>query len=303
MRIAPTAACLLCVGLALTSSLALAQDPPRASPDSAVIPDVKSGKPYLTYREMRRAHDKADRTYRNEDGTCWRITTILYMLGDSDPRSFLFFDWIEQDLCEARNAYEKGRKLDERLARNPSNEKLRIELTAEKAKLREDELMWLSKAIAVLSQDAGAHPDLWDRDAVLLYLGEALWDSGRLEESLATFKELIAKYPRSEYQPDAYLAFGEYYFDQGEPEKALLAYLKVGEFKESPVYPYSVYKRGWCHIRLGELDLARKQFALFARELGALDPNGPDPRLETLRRLAGANARALGQAKDEGKAP
>jgi len=300
MRNALLAAALLCVGLALGSSPSMAQDPSPTRTDCSAGPDIQSGKPCLGYREMRRHHQELDREGRTAIRS-WLARQLGAYIGPApDRREFalsLFIE-VQGQLGEAQAFFELGQALDERLAKDPSNEKLQAEVAAERKKLRKTEGQWRSHAIEVLKKLARDFPDFPDRDLALLYLGETLWDAGSLKESLTVFKELIASHPKSPYLPDAFLAFGEYYFDQAEPEKALLAYMKVGEHKDSPVYPYSVYKRGWCHFRLGEVDLARQKFALLARAPGP-DATRKDPRLATLRRLAGENVLALGIVDQE----
>jgi tetratricopeptide (TPR) repeat protein len=54
--------------------------------------------------------------------------------------------------------------------------------------------------------------------------------------------------------------FGEYYFDQAKIEKALMAYKKVTQFKDSKVYSYALYKTGWCHFNIHEFERALEQF-------------------------------------------
>ena len=74
------------------------------------------------------------------------------------------------------------------------------------------------------------------------------------------FHRLIKDYPNSKYIPDAYLSFAEYYFDKGEMDNALKFYEKVEQFPKSSVYPYAVYKKGWCYINLGDYKTALETF-------------------------------------------
>ena len=74
------------------------------------------------------------------------------------------------------------------------------------------------------------------------------------------FLRLIKDYPNSKYIPDAYLSFAEYYFDKGEMENALKFYEKVEQFPKSSVYPYAVYKKGWCYVNMGDFKTALETF-------------------------------------------
>src|SRR5262249_10493315 len=54
------------------------------------------------------------------------------------------------------------------------------------------------------------------------------------------------------FVPDAYLSFGEYYFEQGEMENAMKFYDKVTKFEQSKVYGYALYKKAWAFYNLKE---------------------------------------------------
>lgn len=97
-------------------------------------------------------------------------------------------------------------------------------------------------------------------DQELFQRAGTLWDRSQYKEALKVYKHLIKVYPTSKYVPDAYLAFGEFYFDQAKLKKALMAYKKVAEFKDSVVYPYALYKMGWCYYNAQEFDRALEQF-------------------------------------------
>jgi tetratricopeptide (TPR) repeat protein len=97
-------------------------------------------------------------------------------------------------------------------------------------------------------------------DQEIFERANALWGQGQQMEALKACKELIKNYPTSKYVPDAYLMFGEYYFDQAKIEKALMAYKKVAQFKDSKVYSYALYKTGWCYFNIQEFDKALATF-------------------------------------------
>lgn len=98
------------------------------------------------------------------------------------------------------------------------------------------------------------------KDQEIFERAHALWDQGQQVEALKACKELIKNYPTSKYVPDAYLMFGEFYFDHAKIEKALMAYKKVTEFKDSKVYSYALYKTGWCYFNIQEFEKALATF-------------------------------------------
>jgi TolA-binding protein len=105
-------------------------------------------------------------------------------------------------------------------------------------------------------------------DEVLFFLGENLWKQGKHKEALAAYKVLVTRYEKSKYVPDAWMAFGEYYFNGAERgnrneslQNALRAYKRAASYTESSVYGYAMYKQAWVYYNLARwneaLDLFR----------------------------------------------
>lgn len=108
-------------------------------------------------------------------------------------------------------------------------------------------------------------PDYSRVDEVLFYLGHNLWEAGEEEEALGAYKTLITRFPTSRYVPDAWLAFGEWYFNNSDGdrelvEKALEAYIKAASFKDARIFGFAVYKQGWCLYNLGDFAGAADKF-------------------------------------------
>jgi len=84
------------------------------------------------------------------------------------------------------------------------------------------------------------------------------------------YRRLIRDFPKSQYIPDAWLAFGEFYFQHAPDEekdvkKALDAYVEAAKNEQSQIFGYATYKQGWCHYNLTRfLEAAR----LFHRHRG-----------------------------------
>jgi len=83
------------------------------------------------------------------------------------------------------------------------------------------------------------HPDKYGSykrtDEVLFYLAYLLQQVKKEDASRKYFKRLIKDYPKSKFVPWAFLAFGEYYFDNKDLESALKFYDKVLQFTESSI--------------------------------------------------------------------
>jgi hypothetical protein len=80
------------------------------------------------------------------------------------------------------------------------------------------------------------------------------------EKALATYLELVKKYPQSKYVSAAYIAFGDLYFEEALNGRAewtipLEAYdrvIKAGEPPENKQWMYAQYKKGFAYWNLGQ---------------------------------------------------
>jgi TolA-binding protein len=156
--------------------------------------------------------------------------------------------------------YEKGPKekpaLLFRLAKNYFVESL----AAKKRGKKIDADKWSIKAIDTFNKIITGFPRYPDLEEVYFLLAGSLWDHGRVKGSLKIYRRLIKDYPKSKYIPEAYMAFGEYYFDAAKLEKALMAYKKVAQYNKAEIYPFAIYKQGWCYYRLQYWKKAKDMF-------------------------------------------
>ncbi len=111
------------------------------------------------------------------------------------------------------------------------------------------------------------HPQYGSLDEVLYYLAYEYEQSNDLVNARRVYYDLIKQKPNSKYIPNAYLAFGELFFNeaQGDPSKwdfAAQAYTEVIKFppQTSKVYGYAWYKLAYVFWNKGELDKALNAF-------------------------------------------
>jgi tetratricopeptide (TPR) repeat protein len=180
--------------------------------------------------------------------------SLLFRLGELywEESKFFFFEANrkDDDLIQAMN-------------RNDAAGQQRAK--AEKAELTGRSKQYGKLAVEQYTKIVQEYPDFERSDEVLYFLGVYLMEEGENRKALVAFKRLVEKYPKSKYLPDAYLAFGEYYFNNSkgkrtELEKALVAYKKAAEFPESQVYAFALYKQGWCHFNMGDFAQAKDKF-------------------------------------------
>ncbi len=135
----------------------------------------------------------------------------------------------------------------------------------EKADLIEQSKAQAKIAVEKYSQIVQQWKEFARTDEVLYFLGQNLMESGDEKRGLIAYKRLIEKYPKSKYLPDAYLAFGEYYFNNSKGkheqlEKALDNYKHASEYPQSTAYGYALYKQGWCYFNMSDYEKAMDQF-------------------------------------------
>jgi len=165
--------------------------------------------------------------------------------------------------------FEANRRDDELLKLGRSAPVAEVQrLQSEKKDLEARSRAYQDEAVARYKEIVQRHPTYPRLDEVLFFLGENLWKQGNQKEALAAYKLLVTRYDRSRYVPDAWMAFGEHYFNAAEKgnrnqslENALKAYQRAASFTESSVYGYALYKQAWVYYNLGRwneaLDLFR----------------------------------------------
>ncbi len=116
---------------------------------------------------------------------------------------------------------------------------------------------WQEKSIKLYEGILRNYPRYQRADQATFFLGSAHKDIGREKDAVEAFKKLVKLYPQSTYIADAYVLIGEYYFDiEGNAYGALRAYLKATAYKDSPKYPFAMYKLGWCYYNVGDYEKA-----------------------------------------------
>ncbi len=134
---------------------------------------------------------------------------------------------------------------------------------------------WQEKSIKLYRQILRNYPTFARADEATFYLATALQDIGERKEALKEFTRLVKTYPESSYVPDAYIQIGEYYFDNNNAYKALLAYQKASAYRDSPKYAFAMYKLAWCYYNVGEygkaIDTMKSvvAYSMAAQEAGA----------------------------------
>jgi tetratricopeptide (TPR) repeat protein len=104
-------------------------------------------------------------------------------------------------------------------------------------------------------------------DEVLYYLAYEYEQAQNLDQARKVYLELIKNWPQSKFIPNAYLAFGELFFNeaQGDPSKWALAEQSYNEVIKYPAPDNKVF--GYAHYKLGYVYWNKGDFARAMSEL------------------------------------
>jgi tetratricopeptide (TPR) repeat protein len=192
------------------------------------------------------------------DAQISKMRRLIQVTGDDDPQKPDFLFRLGELYAEKQHYnFSKARALDQRIFDLPPNQ--RGSLQQQQRVYEAEEQKWLLEAVKAYI--AATKFRKYERmDEVLFRLAFLLTSVKKEDQAREFFHRLIKDYPDSKYIPDAYLSFAEYYFDKGEMDNALKFYEKVELFPKSSVYPYAVYKKGWCYVNQGDYKTALETF-------------------------------------------
>ena len=165
--------------------------------------------------------------------------------------------------------FEANRRDDRLIALGTKGNPREIDrLMGEKKDLERESARHKDQAVALYKAIVAKYPKYPRLDEVLYFLAENLSKRNRNDpDALKAYRALIQRFPQSRYVPDAWMAFGEYYFEKaneadrlGNLRRALEAYRKAATYQESSVYGYALYKQAWVHYNLTEWSEALELF-------------------------------------------
>ncbi len=213
------------------------------------------------------------------------LQKIIELSPDKREKPALHFRLGELFWEESKHYFfEANRKDDDKIRAMDAEDKAGIERAeAEKQRLVDQSKDYAQKAMNEYSTIVQNYKDYERTDEVLYFLGLNLMEMNDEKRGLVAYKRLVDKYDKSKYLPDAYLALGEYYFNNSKSkrdllDKALENYKAAAKFTDNAVYGYALYKQGWCYFNMNDFDKAMDQFkavVLYAKFAGAAEIEGP----------------------------
>lgn len=173
-------------------------------------------------------------------------------------------EYVELEAAAFRDKTEAEIKRDEAKKKNPQQAG-QFQTNANQA----DTVLKAArkKAIDYYSKIVNEYPNYGALDEVLYYLAYEYEQASDLKNARSVYYDLIKKRPDSKYIPNAYLAFGELFFNEaaGDPSKwdlAAQAYSEVIKYPppNNKVFGYAWYKLAYVYWNKGELDKALNAF-------------------------------------------
>jgi tetratricopeptide (TPR) repeat protein len=194
------------------------------------------------------------------------LQRLIENTSDTDPeKPDLLFRMAELYNEQQRYYNFRARELDAKIydAQVKGDQPAADKMKSQQVDYQKKEQVWLLEAVKKYIEVAD-HRDRYGSykkmDEVLFYLAYLLTQVKKEEGARKYFKILIKDYPNSKFIADAWLSFGEFYFEQKDMEKALQFYEKVMQYPQSRVYGYAMYKQGWVYFNLGDFKGALATF-------------------------------------------
>jgi TolA-binding protein len=171
--------------------------------------------------------------------------------------------YVELESAAVRDKIQSEIKVEDSRRKKKRNSEAKMEA----AKANQIAKASREKAIKYYTKMKDEYPNYSKLDEVLYYLAYEYEQAKDLQNARKVYFELIEKAPKSPYIPNAYLAFGELFFQeaQGDPSAWDLAeqsYLKVIEYPapNNKVYGYAHYKLGYVYWNKNDYKKALSQF-------------------------------------------
>jgi tetratricopeptide (TPR) repeat protein len=224
-------------------------------PEAPPPPKKETG-PVLTVDQF--VQGRQGKIQQITDAQISKMKRLIQVTPDDDPQKPDFFFRLGELFAEKQRFYfQQARGLDQKIFDAQASDKGRLQ--QQQQGFEKDEQKWLLEAVKSYIQST-KYKKYERMDEVLFKLAFLLTSVKKEDQAREFFLRLIKDYPNSKYIPDAYLSFAEYYFDKGEMENALKFYEKVEQFPKASVYPYAVYKKGWCYVNMGDHKTALETF-------------------------------------------
>ncbi len=198
-----------------------------------IIPKIEDGNP-----------QKADLLFQLSE-LKWEKSRYLYR------KEMLAYFKAQKDAEEKRNRGEK--------ANDPKEDH------------RESEL-YRSETMRLYETILREYPAYDRKDEVLFNLAYNLYETGKRDQAVKRYEELLKGYPGSKFVPDTHVQLGNHYFEVANVlDKARTYYEKAFASSVPKIKSYALYKLAWCDFNAGDHEKALgrlQQTVEFAEQQG-----------------------------------
>jgi TolA-binding protein len=121
-----------------------------------------------------------------------------------------------------------------------------------------------ARSIALYQRLITGFPNYRFLHGIAYLLGYCLGEMGQGEEAQRIYADLIQKYPKSPFVPEAWVRLGDWYFDEVKPDslqRAAKAFSEMYAYPDHPLYARAIYKLGWTYYRMDDFQRAVESFA------------------------------------------
>lgn len=145
------------------------------------------------------------------------------------------------------------------------------------------------KVISTFTRLIEEWPEYRDLDGAFYARAHSFLEMGEEQTAMRDFREIIRRFPTSEYKTEVWNLIGELHFRFAELKEAIAAYSEVLKDKESQYYAAAFYKLAWTYYRNDQFEEAVEAFKALITYSDELVAQGKRPfelRGEAIQYLA-----------------
>jgi TolA-binding protein len=116
------------------------------------------------------------------------------------------------------------------------------------------------QALATYRELLDRYPRYPRRDEVLFVAGYNLYESGDKAQAMESYQALVRDHPQSKLLPDALVHMGEHYFAVNDLARARTAFQRAADLGLPKISSFALYKLAWCDYNAGDPAAAIAKF-------------------------------------------
>ncbi|HZZ85403.1 MAG TPA: tetratricopeptide repeat protein [Anaeromyxobacteraceae bacterium] len=109
-----------------------------------------------------------------------------------------------------------------------------------------------ARSIGLYQRLVTGFPDYRFAHGIHYLLGYCLGEMGQGEEAQRVYAQLVARFPKSPFVPEAWVRIGDWHFDSAKKDslsRAAAAFAHLYDYPDHPLYARAIYKLGWTWYR------------------------------------------------------